>query len=316
MNREFDEHLIEIVEYENGRLDGRYESASLSLLNKPGLDNQVKDSTQVFKINGRTSQNDSVITLSNPSFPDSVSDAVAKIEAISSILGDKLGRHILSPSFSGEFAHRSYAFWPRKFPISSNRILKRIQITSIHTRVFEWITGVSNTTQAPIVSDEELLTRYIEPLTFVVDTDGLSSTAKQLAEETLRSIETSKFRPISVVQHGDFWYGNILLEKSWRLSSSSAPSFYLIDWGGSNVQGYPFIDALSFLMSITRADSTISDKLVIYARECKLPFRHIINYACAYAGYLGMNRAEFPHERYIETVNTLIGKAVKLSNSL
>jgi len=312
MNREFDHCIYELVEYEEGRCDRRFDLASLSQLRKPSFKNQVKDSAEVFKIKETGEDKSFIITLSNQSFPDSVSDAVARANAILATLDFRLAKHILSPFITGDCNQRSYAFWPARVPISSNKILRKAQITSINSGVIQWISDIGRSTQIAIESKEEIQSRYYKPLAFLLDENDMPSMIKQVAEDTLASLEASDFRPVCVAQHGDFWHGNILLDRFWPLSLRSSPSFYVIDWGGSTTLGYPFIDPLRYLMSTTGQDSKILRYLVRYHEVSGLSFQDIVRYACTYSGYLGINRGEFPLERYYTAVSTLIQKASTL----
>ena len=59
-------------------------------------------------------------------------------------------------------------------------------------------------------------------------------------------------------------------------------------------------------MSIEQRDSVMSYYLNLYSSKSGLPLKDIVNYVCAYLGQLGMNRNEFPLDRYLKFIDTLI----------
>lgn len=309
-----EEYIVDIVEVENQKMLNKYDISSLKPLSKPTFKGDVKDSASIFIIDGIEPEDDSIITVSNYQFPNFVNEAVEKTNAAATKLVPRLAKHILRPSTTGYYGIQSYAFWPRHTAISKKKILKRVQLQTIHNRVFQWLCDVTITSQLPVESDEELTSQYIAPLTYLIDQDFVPSAIKRIASDTLRLVETNDFRPVSILQHGDFWYGNVLLERNWPFSLKSPISFFIIDWAGVNIHGYPYIDQLRYLMSVSQRNRVIAHNLFRYSNACDLPMRDILNYACCYAGYLGMNRNEFPLERYLKLIDTLILQASSFSN--
>ncbi len=309
MTSDPEKEIIDLVQKENQKLGNKYLTDNFSLLAKPKFKEQVKDSTSIFKINGREPRDDSILTLSNNHFPESVYEAIEKVEMITSIVGPRLSNNILRPSSTGIFRNRSYAFWPIKKIISNNKINRKIQIQSVHSQVFQWFCDMSSISRLAINSDVNLSRQYIDPLIFLVDKKYIPKSIKTIANVTLRALDTNNFVPVSVAQHGDLWHGNILLEKTWPYSLCSPVPFFIIDWGGANVQGYPYVDQLRYLKSIDKGDRAVAKHLSIYSKCCSLSECDIVNYTCAYAGHLGMNRGEFPIDRYLALVSEMLESA-------
>ena len=316
MKPEFEQFAFDLVERENQKTGNKYDLESLSILPNCKKEEQVKDGSIVLKINGIDSENNSILTISNEKFPLSVAHTVDKIDGLLESLDPWLSRHILQPSETGNHAHQSYAFWPRHRPISNSRVFRRIQIMSVHRKVICWISNIAKMSRRPVDTPQQLELQYLEPLRFLTEQAQIPEAIKQLARDTLKSVETGTFNPVSVVQHGDFWYGNVLLDKSWPYSLSSATPFYIIDWGGSNLTGYPFIDLLRYLESIGSEEERTNRYLVAYAKKCDILLEDIQHYACAYVGYLGLNRGEFPLQRYLILVGNLIEMSMNCAKSI
>lgn len=295
-----------IIEQENRVSGNKYDVNSVSLLSHTAPGVQVRDSGVVFLVDGVNTDDDAVLTVANEQFPASVSESVKKIDSLVAKLDPGLGRHILQPSSSGKYNQVSYALWSRHRPISGNRILRRIQVISVHGKLVNWISDIGGMSRRPVETQQQLEQQHLEPLRFLIDQASFPDKIKRLAEATLQSITAGIFRPFSVIQHGDFWYGNILLDKSWPCSLRSAIPFLVIDWRGANLSGYPFIDMLRYLESIGTDSNGVTRHILEYGSNCNLSPADILHYTCSYAGHLGLNRDEFPFERYLRLIENLI----------
>lgn len=315
MNYELTKFASEIVLLENNKNGNKYDLDSLRSLRRQNLNTEVGDSSAVFRVDGFSPADDSIIIISNNRFPNFVSEAVGRTVLVAKKLESQLSERVLSPSVAGTHGLQSYAFWPRHMAIADNRVLKRIQILSVYKGVFQWLGDMAQTTRLPVSLGEDLKRQYTDPLTYLINQDFISAAIKGIATQVLSAMQDNTFRPVSVVQHGDFWYGNILLEKSWPLPLHTPKPFFIIDWAGANVHGYPYVDPLRFLMSIGKRDNEILHFLDLYGTKCGLPINDVLSYVCAYIGHLGMNRNEFPLDRYLKLIDTLIGKASYVSKS-
>ena len=302
-----------IVEQENRKNPNRYKADSLRRLDRESNGTDVDDSPDIYRIDGISEIDDSIVMVSNSQFPDFVSGVVDKVNAVMASLDSRLGEKVVCPSASGTSDRQSYAFWPRHQPISENRLVKRVQIMSVQQNVYQWLCEVSRQTRDEVRSDEVIASRYRVPLSFLIDQDYVPDTVKKIAEHSLNELESSRFEPVSILQHGDFWYGNILLGRSWPFSPASLGSFHVIDWGGADTRGYPYVDQLRFLMSLGKRDSQIETCLDRYSDTSGILLKDIVNYVCSYAGFLGMNRNEFPLNRYLKLVDTLLSRASRFT---
>ncbi len=140
-----------------------------------------------------------------------------------------------------------------------------------------------------------------------------SSEIQTQTAAALAALETGAFKPTNVIQHGDFWQGNILLNRGWPLKGCQDESFSIIDWGGANLKGYPYIDLLRFSLSIPRGKAVTKKRLIKYSRFCGFSVEEILYYVCAHIGHLGLNRHEFPLDRYVRSMEDLFATVSRLN---
>ena len=225
MSQAFDYCIHEIIEKNRSLLGDQFNDSCLHSLDKPGFKNQVKDSANVYRIEQSLGGSPLILTVSNPEFPDAVGDAVGRAQTVRSLLTAEIADPILSPMLCAECEGRSYAFWPLQIPISENRLLRKAQLLSINSRVIKWIAKLGKTTGVTKHSSEAIQDQFIDPLKYVLDDTDMPAAVKQAAQCTLVALQASKFNPVSVVQHGDFWQGNILLARHWPFLASITDSF-------------------------------------------------------------------------------------------
>lgn len=309
---EFEECVRDIVGAENTRCQGLYQVGSLSRVDKPGFKSDVGDSPGIYQLDGVHSRDDAILFVSNAEFPDFVTRAAEKAEAVVAALAPAPASHVLRPVARGMQGTRSYALYLRLRTLSANRIVKATQVAVIRADIFQWLCDVGSDTRTGGLSDADLKERFIAPYTYLAGETRFSQTIRSQAAIAIEAIETGAFRPISIVQHGDFWQGNILLNKTWPIRRPRANSFSIIDWGGSSITGYPYIDLLRFSLSIGQRDRAILQNLTRYDTACALSGADLLNYVCAHAGYVGLDRGSFPLERYVRSMETLFAAAVRL----
>lgn len=305
-------YIVEIVEQAGERLNRGFDTASLSALPRPVYNKDVSDSAGIYTINGKSRRHDSVLFVSNPKHPAFVSEAVAKIALVCKAVSPQIRAAILQPDFHDFFGAQSFAVFPRLQPMSGNKLVRGIQKRHIEKSINGWLGDLSNETIRPVASGGEMQEFYIEPLTYLIDESQISDELRQLARTTLAAIHAQEFQPVCVIQHGDFWLDNILLNRGWPFGGRDGHSFWVIDWGGANLKGYPFIDFLRYALSATRSKKRIADSLNDYCARCGIPPNRLVNYVCANIGWFGLNRNNFPMDRYVSSSEKLYQSAKRL----
>jgi Phosphotransferase enzyme family len=133
--------------------------------------------------------------------------------------------------------------------------------------------------------------------------DDIPEGVKVAARASLAAVEAGRVRTFTCLQHGDFWFGNIMFDRS--AMPGMAPfvqRFRVIDWGSSRTDGYPGIDLVRFLLS-TFGPGVHS--VHAFGRYCEGTRSSLADLAvgclCA-LGRLGMELDEFPKRNFIAMV--------------
>lgn len=268
-------------------------------IGSPAFKEHVADATQAFFVDGRSRKDDCVIILSNPQFPKMVDHAAIKAEEARSLLGPRLGRAVCAPLITGKWGDRSYAVYPRLHGFSKNKYLKRAQIMSSERKIFDWLASVHKHTLSECDSRETHDRDFLLPLQKLSHDDSLSSHVRKCAATLENELLRGKTRALKCLQHGDFWFGNVLFHRGpVDLLSPIYKEFQVIDWGGSRHSGYPGMDALRFAMSAFGQGPVASRKVRSFARSIDLTDIDL-SFSCFCAlGSLSANLNEFPKNRF------------------
>lgn len=186
------------------------------------------DSKLVYLSRGR---HGFVVTVSPERFPDVVAEECLKAEQMRSQLGD-LGAPVLQPLDVGRIETCSYAVLPYRKPLSKRRGLNWAHRIWIKRHLIEWLLEVAHRRSgacAPSRYEESL-----QALEAALLPDSPTAALLRTAEKHLRS---GRFAARATPMHGDLWKGNVL-------HGAASTAFTLVDWRGSETQGYPIFDLI------------------------------------------------------------------------
>jgi hypothetical protein len=306
------DYIDDIIEDVCQNLNVKYNSSSINWISRPDFKGQVADAALIFKINGIKHDDDAVFIISNPDYPNFVEDAVKKAEKISTLVPPNTSKSILLPSFSGYYGEQSFSAFPMLDNISQNRLCRAGQKYLLKNGVNEWIGELTKSSHRYLTGSDEINDIFIKPLLYVIGETQFSAALRNAAERTVAAINTKEFIPSCCIQHGDLWLGNILLNRDRSIFNRRSYGFSVIDWGSANINGYPFIDQLRFSMSSTKSRAAYSRTLLNYASFCDISPELFLNYVCTSIGRLGLNRNEFPFDRYLIASEKLFSTASNL----
>jgi Phosphotransferase enzyme family len=191
-----------------------------------GMDNP--DSKLVYLCKGR---HGFVVAVSPSQFPDVVAEECLKAAQMRTQLGD-LAAPILEPLDAGRMESCSYAVLPYRKPLSRRRGLQWAHRIWMKRHLIEWLLEVAHrqsSTCAPSRYEASL-----KALDAALAPDSQTAALLRTAEKRLRS---GRFAARSTPMHGDLWKGNIL-------HGAASTAFTLVDWRGSETQGYPLFDLI------------------------------------------------------------------------
>jgi Phosphotransferase enzyme family len=250
-----------------------------------GKDADTADSSSAFRVT--TDDRVFVLLLSAQAFPNSVQMDVEKAARMKAKLG-VLGQHVAVPADTGHFQGLSYALTPYYAPLSNGRLRGRWDKRRIKAPVLSWLHSLAHDHAQPA-----------DHLSYEGAFDALQSTVSETSETArlllkLRPFaETATFKPLNVPMHGDLWLGNIL-------GGDQQSRFKLIDWGGSEYQGYPLYDLTRFALSLSMSKAVFKAEWAKHRRALDCTELDMPLYVLGALGHYAKNRGEFPIDRFRE----------------
>jgi hypothetical protein len=259
------------------------------------LSSAVDDGAAVFTVGDKHMA--AILLVSPPQFPDVVSHEHEKAAKMKRHLGPELGSTILAPLALGKYMGRSYALMPLKKQLSDNRLLWALQRRAIKPSVIAWLRQVQSATKVT----ESSFDNYQLALESLAELEGLDEAIKSVANLTLRRLLAGKLSPLSTPMHNDLWKGNILL-RSADDRGNKFP-FFVIDWRGSRVDGFPFFDLIRLSMSLRLDRSALRAEIEQVCEILKCQFDDAQGYVAAALGEISLRRDRFPRTAFLEMAN-------------
>lgn len=248
----------------------------------------IADSTQKFLVE-TPKGTPGFLLVSSAGNPFTVQRAVDNIEAAKSAVSTSVGVHILSPVQAGMLAGRTFGIWDRKKPFFSEGKLT----TFIRNRLYRkaiclWLANFCADTLNP--ADVDKVNQHLQVIT---GDYRFSGEIRQAAESAAERLNSGLWQPKNCFHHGDFWPGNLLLA-----AGPLEPSFFVIDWGGMQKKGYPFIDLTRILMTLRGGPSYNYGWYKFHCNVLGCREEDIMSYLLSALGQLGSNLENFPIERF------------------
>jgi len=239
-----------------------------------------------------------VLFLSNAVDPEIVARNVQKASDARCLLGPPLDAVILQPIVEGIHCDRSYVIWPWCRPFSSFRVWHALQKSMLIPRVLAWLRDVIQQTQRALPR-QALDVLFEAPLRYVESEQQFRPIMREKAYTALDRMASGLWHPRGVLEHNDFWLGNVLLPP-WGVSRTKNPfGFYIIDWAGSSLVGRPLLDTIRFCMSARLSAHRCATELAFYTTVLGFESDDVVSYVLAGLGAIGTNLGHFPFERYV-----------------
>jgi hypothetical protein len=238
------------------------------------------DGTNVYLVNDPCP---SVLKVSPPAFPRVVREMTRKAKLARQVLGKELGWPIPAPIDQWEIDGVSCALFDRLTPISFRRLTRFIQLRKITPKVLKWLRDVAEHDRG-VNEDAENCLRALAECPY----RALCEPAK----EALDRVRAGSFIARSRVMHGDLWVGNTLLDPS------GIHDFMVIDWRGSNVDGFPIFDLVTFAGSAALRPKILRAELAAHAARLDCEIKDTRIYLAAALGYIWLHLDQFPPERF------------------
>lgn len=238
----------------------------------------VADSKLVFLSEGK---HGFVVTISPALFPDIVADEWHKAAQMRSLLGE-LGAPILEPLDSGRIQTSSYVIVPYRKPLSERRGLRWLDRIVVRRPLLLWLLQVAQ--QLSAACDASRYEASLKALGAAVSGD--SATAALLREAGAR-LESGRFAPRSAPMHGDIWKGNVL-------HGAGTTPFTLVDWRGSETDGFPIFDLVHAACSFGLSPKALHRELQLHRAALGCQLEDLPLYLLGALGHYAAHLGEMP----------------------
>jgi hypothetical protein len=225
----------------------------------------------------------SVLQVSPREFPKVVFELTEKIDAARKVLGEKLGWCIPVPLDRWEVNGISCALFEAFTPISRGRVRRFLQLEKIKSPVLSWLGQIAAIDRGPADEAERCLKALVGCPYDTLRTSAIGA---------LNRLERGSFAPRYRVMHGDLTLGNVLLDRSKRRE------FMIIDWRGSDVDGYPIFDLVKFAEAVGLRPRALRAELSEHANRLACEIEDTRSYLLMGLGYIWLNLDQFPPERF------------------
>jgi hypothetical protein len=241
-----------------------------------------------------------VLAVSSGVDPEQTARGVANAKGAKEMLGPDLGNVILEPVAEGSYEGLSYAIWPLRRDLSGRRALAFVQKRIARARLLAWLREATAMSRRP-VAGEQIESAYRRPLEALAQDAEMHDGLRNAASTALQRLADGRWKPVSVLEHGDFWLGNVLFPSLWCLRGTHKRGFVLIDWAGARLQGYPFYDLLRLAMSSGLKPSRLRREALAHCAALECEPVDAFSYLAAGLGATGLDLGHFPRDRYRAT---------------
>ena len=195
-------------------------------------------------------------------------------------------RMLLPITASGYLAERSFIVLPRCNPLASGRIGRLFEKRRVADEILPWLRelAVWNVRET---SDPQ---RFIESMQALIRMEDLPGDLLDTAQRIEQGLRATRIRPWHIPMHGDLWRNNIMRREDGSLA--------VIDWAGSEVDGYGIYDLVRFKQSLNISRASYCHELRWYT-EALGGEDGVITHLLGALGHYGDRLGEFPRERFV-----------------
>lgn len=231
-------------------------------------------------------------------FPEVIARSVRRASEARQCLGESLGSVVLQPIAAGELCGVSIAMMPWCRGFSQQLGSRAVHRACLVPQVVSWMCQVSSRFAGSTVPPEEC----IKCLQFYEMTASMPRSIQEDAGVAIRRIELGLWKPKRMLDHNDFWIGNLLRASTRATGQPRGRRFVVIDWGGSNTHGFGFYDYVRLCRCRNVGHSAMTQGIVRLCESMGIELQDSMGQMLASLGWLGSNRDQFPIDRYVNVV--------------
>jgi hypothetical protein len=179
-----------------------------------------------------------------------------------------------------------------------------VQRALLAPRLLEWLFRVCASTLSE-VDGSALDVSFGMPLQRLTMVEGLAPAVRHDATLALRRLCDRSWRPRHVLMHGDFWMGNVLMDRlvDEHARAGWADRFVVIDWAGSELRGYPFYDLVRFSLSVGMTPRALRAEVTRHSNVLGVDSLDAMSSLLSALGHLAIHLECFPMEQYLRMVH-------------
>jgi hypothetical protein len=274
---------------------------SVAFLEMPRLVPDYVDKAIVFTPRAKPAL---LVMIAPPAYPDCVRDAFQRADAARRALGEgTAGAAVQVALARGVAQGQSYAVVPYLTPTGRGRFRRRWDGLRLRAPALEWLRDITRrTAQTP--PEKAQLDAFMTPLLSLSQMEAVGERVREAARDSLRALEAGRWQPRWVLAHNDLWLGNFLRRRS---DAAGIPGFAVIDWGASQVRGYPVYDLLAFAPSVGLSTAALRRELRDYCAALGCEPGDAKHHLMAALGGLSLALGEWPVERFAATAQHRLG---------
>ena len=231
--------------------------------------------------------------------PEAVAQGMAKARAAAALLPAEAASRVLQAEAEGRVAGRSFAVLPYCRPLSGLRPLWLLQRPTVRRVVLAWLSeacGATAREPAPAAVESS----FERPLALLAAAEAAGPAVRGLAQTALDRLDAGRWQPRHVLMHGDLWQGNLMV----RAPDPAAPSPWarrlcLIDWGGSQVQGYALFDLVRAADALRLPPARLRAEVAAHCRALGCEPADAASHLAAGLAHVHAHLGEFPFERFV-----------------
>lgn len=229
----------------------------------------------------------SILHVSPAACPDVVAQGCEKARVFGERIGLAHASAILRPICEGRHEGRSFAMLPYRTPLSARLLVGRYQRWTITPALLTWLAGLA--AQPANADDATVAAIYRANLHALADALDDTPSLRAEVDAGLAMLDRGEVAPQLVPMHGDLWKGNILGARN-----PDAYPFAIIDWRGSETNGFPIFDLVRLAQSYRIPKRQLRAELDRHAGILGCGFAATRVHLLAGLGHYAANPGEMP----------------------
>lgn len=258
---------------------------------------QVRDDTTKLLIRDHSGSPIAVLLFSDESLGTLPERAASFSSKAISFLPENVSSAILSPISYGNFEGMSYAIWPYRRQMSGLPVFRNFQRYLVANKVLSWLLDLTIHSRSP-VGFAAVQDKFVQPMLHLAKSSGVDFAVKNDLLRFVSRINEGDWRPQQVIEHGDLWLGNVLIDRS------SSFGITMIDWAGAKMDGHAFYDLARISRSSKLSKAGYRKQVTSHCAVLDCEIDDSAGYLLSSFARLLQNLEHFPYSRFVQLLNS------------